>query len=193
MTQKGECFGCKCSWCFFVIVGLIGLVTFITALAIGFEEDFEITQIVLSVVGAVILIIGFNQACRIQKEVNLYNRVVAVARAHEEILIDDLAKLAGIKPDMARGFIFDAIGYGDLKGNVRGNTFIRSEETSGFKFKLPFSRTVEKEVFVTRRLPDRCYNCGAPLSPQDVEWIGPDQAKCSHCGSTMGLKTERLE
>ena len=192
MSSKGECFGCKCTWCFFVSLGIIGIVIFLTALGIGIGEDFEITQIALMIVGFIVLIIGFQQACKVQKEVNLYNRVVAVARAHEEILIDDLASLAGIRSEQARGYIFDAIGFGDLKGQVKGNTFIRSAETSGFKFKMPFARTVEKEVFVTKKLPDRCYNCGASINPQEVEWVGPDQAKCPNCGATLALKTERM-
>lgn len=35
------------------------------------------------------------------------------------------------------------------------------------------------------RLPARCPNCGAPIKPKEVSWIGPGTAECPYCGSTI--------
>ena len=45
---------------------------------------------------------------------------------------------------------------------------------------------------VTRKVPEKCFSCGAAIDPKEVEWVGPDSVKCNHCGSVLAVKTERL-
>ncbi len=44
----------------------------------------------------------------------------------------------------------------------------------------------------TVRLPLKCPSCGAEVSPESVDWVGPLEAKCSYCGGTMRATFERL-
>jgi hypothetical protein len=37
----------------------------------------------------------------------------------------------------------------------------------------------------TVRLPLKCPSCGAEVSHESVDWVGPLEAKCSYCGATM--------
>ncbi len=44
----------------------------------------------------------------------------------------------------------------------------------------------------TVRLPSKCPSCGATLSPEDIDWIGPLEAKCAYCGGVVHARLERL-
>lgn len=44
----------------------------------------------------------------------------------------------------------------------------------------------------TVRLPLKCPSCGAEVSHESVDWVGPLEAKCGYCGSTMRATFERI-
>ncbi len=44
----------------------------------------------------------------------------------------------------------------------------------------------------TVRLPSKCTNCDAPLSPEDIDWVGPLEAKCNYCGSIVKAQFEKI-
>lgn len=44
----------------------------------------------------------------------------------------------------------------------------------------------------TVRLPNKCSNCGALLSQSDIEWVGPLEAKCGYCGSSVRAQFEKV-
>lgn len=44
----------------------------------------------------------------------------------------------------------------------------------------------------TVRLPLKCPSCGAEVSHESVDWVGPLEAQCSYCGGTMRATFERL-
>ncbi len=44
----------------------------------------------------------------------------------------------------------------------------------------------------TVRLPSKCPSCGAALSPEGIDWVGPMEAKCTYCGGVVHAKLERL-
>jgi hypothetical protein len=35
------------------------------------------------------------------------------------------------------------------------------------------------------RLPGKCQGCGAPVRPNEVEWLDDSSAKCAYCGSVL--------
>ena len=44
----------------------------------------------------------------------------------------------------------------------------------------------------TVRLPLKCPSCGAEVSFEGIDWVGPLEAKCSYCGGTMRATFERV-
>jgi hypothetical protein len=44
----------------------------------------------------------------------------------------------------------------------------------------------------TVRLPEKCPSCGAAISQEGIDWVGPLEAKCSYCGSTVRATFERI-
>jgi hypothetical protein len=44
----------------------------------------------------------------------------------------------------------------------------------------------------TVRLPLKCPSCGAEVSHESVDWVGPLEAKCDYCGGTMRATFERI-
>ncbi len=44
----------------------------------------------------------------------------------------------------------------------------------------------------TVRLPLKCPSCGAEVSHEGVDWVGPLEAKCAYCGGTMRATFERV-
>ncbi|MFW9843293.1 MAG: hypothetical protein ACFFEV_01825 [Candidatus Thorarchaeota archaeon] len=51
---------------------------------------------------------------------------------------------------------------------------------------------IEREVLLRQRIPLECDNCGAPLSAEDIDWVGPDTVKCPNCGHSLRVETERI-
>ena len=54
-------------------------------------------------------------------------------------------------------------------------------------------RVIEKkeEVVLIKTVPNTCSECGAPLSEESVDWVGPEKFKCPTCGSVLSMKLER--
>jgi hypothetical protein len=46
--------------------------------------------------------------------------------------------------------------------------------------------------FRTVRLPNHCPNCGAAITHEDIDWVGPLEAKCNYCGGTVRASFEKL-
>jgi hypothetical protein len=63
---------------------------------------------------------------------------------------------------------------------------------SGDAFSTPVtthSRDRERELY---QVPSRCPSCGASISTEDVDWVGPLQARCPYCGDTMDAEKRIL-
>ena len=46
--------------------------------------------------------------------------------------------------------------------------------------------------FRTVRIPEKCPSCGAPLAQENIDWVGPLEAKCNYCGATIRATFERI-
>lgn len=44
----------------------------------------------------------------------------------------------------------------------------------------------------TVRVPTKCPNCGASLSQEDIDWVGPLEAECKYCGASVRATFERV-
>jgi hypothetical protein len=53
-------------------------------------------------------------------------------------------------------------------------------------------RTEVDDGLRTVRLPVQCPECGAPLTSEAIDWVGPLEAKCNYCGATVRAKFERI-
>jgi len=44
----------------------------------------------------------------------------------------------------------------------------------------------------TVRLPPKCPGCGAAISQEGIDWVGPLEAKCNYCGGTVRASFESI-
>ncbi|MCK5238601.1 MAG: hypothetical protein KAR33_03570 [Candidatus Thorarchaeota archaeon] len=44
----------------------------------------------------------------------------------------------------------------------------------------------------TVRLPPKCPACGAAVSQEGIDWVGPLEAKCNYCGGTVRASFESI-
>jgi len=80
------------------------------------------------------------------------------------------ARVAG---NVARGFTMNAPPFA-IPERQRGQT--RADGTE----------------MTTVRLPERCPSCGASISQESIDWVGPLEAKCTYCGGTLRARFERV-
>ncbi|MFW9921409.1 MAG: hypothetical protein ACFFED_17555 [Candidatus Thorarchaeota archaeon] len=60
-------------------------------------------------------------------------------------------------------------------------------------FVIPHARTrSDGSEMKTVRLPDKCPSCNASLSYEGIDWVGPMEAKCTYCGSTVKARFENV-
>ncbi|MFO7836794.1 MAG: hypothetical protein R6V83_09070, partial [Candidatus Thorarchaeota archaeon] len=78
---------------------------------------------------------------------------------------------------------------------ICGIAFRRKMQSTGFTVQPPAfvipeehrreAHSSDGSSMQTVRLPERCPSCGASLSPETVDWVGPLEVKCSYCGATV--------
>ena len=181
-----------CLYLVFVLVGMLGLFLGIAGSIIspegvlGVLEPSGLPLLLPLGVGVILFFPGSYLLISTLRDNSLRKKVVAVAGSHKQITIDDISRQSGVKLPKTRSLVYDAIRREELSGMVKENTFLRTEQ------RLGETVTIEKEVMVSRKVPENCFKCGASLNPQEVEWVGPDQVRCPHCGATMAVSTERL-
>jgi hypothetical protein len=83
----------------------------------------------------------------------------------------------------------------------RGGARIAGNVARGFTMEAPAFVIPEQHRGQTRsdgsqmttvRLPERCPSCGASISQEGIDWIGPLEAKCTYCGGTLRATFERV-
>ena len=53
-------------------------------------------------------------------------------------------------------------------------------------------RVIEREELLGRMIPPYCFKCEVDISPEKVDWIGPDTVRCPHCGASLVVEFERV-
>jgi predicted RNA-binding Zn-ribbon protein involved in translation (DUF1610 family) len=179
-----------CLWLVITLVGLFGLVYgSLGAITVGITGSIPGSgfppYLPLGVGGFLFLLGVYMIAVTIRKD-SMMRKIIGVASSYEKITIDDISRQSGVKLPSVRPLLFEAISEGRIEGTVKENMFVREKAKPGETVRI------EREVIVTRKAPESCYKCGASLNPQEVEWVGPDQVRCPHCGATMAVETERV-
>ncbi len=77
---------------------------------------------------------------------------------------------------------------GALTGKMQGSRFHRGS-LRPVVITEPAQTRTSSAVYVP---PSNCPNCGAPLSDETVEWVGPLQLKCASCGHTVDARKRVL-
>jgi len=179
-------------FCFFAVlllISILGLITatvllyiFIHNLGSGYFDIEFIFPAAIMYPAFTLLIIFSWRRYRLEQS---REKIVGIARGYDRITFDEMSKISGKPVSVVSDIIYSAISTGALAGTIQRDTFIRAAPTKG-------TVAVEREVMVTRRVPERCYKCNADINPKDVEWVGPDSVRCPHCGASLSVKTERI-
>ena len=179
--------------CIYLLIALFGmfeLVYGILGAAIygigGIIPESGLPVVVPLIVGTVLTFLGLFMLINTVRLSSMSRKVTEVASAYGEITIDEISRQTGMTIHNTRSSLQRAIADGQLRGRIEGATFIRARDQPKEVVKI------EREVMVTRKAPAKCHTCGAALNPQEVEWVGPDQVKCPHCGAIMSVATERI-
>ncbi len=45
---------------------------------------------------------------------------------------------------------------------------------------------------IMARVPQKCFNCGASIHTEKVNWIGPDRIECPYCGQALNVDFEKV-
>lgn len=179
-----------CLWLVITLAGIFGLAYgLLGALEVGISGTIPgsgFPPYLPLGIGAFLFILGLLMLLSTIRIDSDMRKMMGVASSFEKISIDDISRQSGVKLPKVRPLLFEAISRGKIDGTVKENMFIRE------KRKLGETVRIEREVMVTRKAPDTCLRCGASLNPQEIEWVGPDQIRCPHCGSTMSIETERV-
>lgn len=179
-----------CLWFVITLAGIFGLVYgalgAVTVGLAGAIPGSEMMPVIPLTVGGFLFLVGAFMLVGTLRKDSMMKKIVGVASSYEKITIDDICRQSGVKLPKVRPLLFEAISEGRIQGTVKENMFVRERTRPGETVKI------EREVMVTRKAPDTCFKCGASLNPQEVEWVGPDQVRCPHCGATMAVETERV-
>jgi len=140
--------------------------------------------------GILAILVGAIALAVASRAMGRVNRVILVAKKHERITVDEIAKVSGVQSDKVRQILNDSIAQETLHGAVEEDTFIRGEEPEPSD--IGVERIIEREVILTRRIPPICHKCGADVNPEEVDWVGPDTVRCPHCGASLVVTAERL-
>lgn len=52
--------------------------------------------------------------------------------------------------------------------------------------------TTNRQTIVIPNIPEKCFNCGASINPEKVDWIGPNCVECPFCGQALTVHFERI-
>jgi hypothetical protein len=79
----------------------------------------------------------------------------------------------------------------EISDSARVETTFRATETTQ-DVEASTTSAGAGTVFVKPVIKDKCTNCGAPLSWEQIDWTGPDQYACPACGATHRVDYIRM-
>lgn len=68
----------------------------------------------------------------------------------------------------------------------------RRSRQSARKQSYDDSVTTDRQTIVMPRIPEKCFNCGASIRPEKVDWIGPNSIECPFCGQALTVPFEKI-
>ncbi|MCK4483634.1 MAG: hypothetical protein KAU89_02330 [Candidatus Thorarchaeota archaeon] len=170
--------GCFCICGLWVLP--IGL--FLIASVMGgfdFIPNSLVLGIIMVIVGITMFAIGIKSLKKDQTRAKLHTEILRSAVLQDSVSISEMSEKTGLPYSEVRNLIADALLEQKLIGTMDEDVFRRSES--------PVS-----EVLLTRNIPSQCFKCGADVNPEEVDWIGPDKVRCSHCGASLVVEVERV-
>ncbi len=80
----------------------------------------------------------------------------------------------------------------DLSDSARVTTSFVAQETKEEVQTTATSAGGAGVVFVKPTIKGKCTNCGAPMSYETIDWVGPDQYKCEACQAVHNVEYTRM-
>lgn len=92
------------------------------------------------------------------------------------------------------GFIICAVLITNASGTTRsvGIGAGYSIRTTGDSMYSDHRGQPSRRSRIVFQVPNQCPSCGAPLSSESVEWVGPLQAQCPYCLATVDVSEREL-
>jgi predicted RNA-binding Zn-ribbon protein involved in translation (DUF1610 family) len=143
-------------------------------------------------ISASTIFVGFLLSFMSIRSDRRWTRVVAIASAHEQLTLEEISKQANLPLAKTRSILYSAIASKAVVGSLKDDVFYRAGRYIEPRQAAVEKTVLEREVMVTRKVPETCFKCGASIKPDEVSWLGPDNVECPHCGASLKVITERV-
>ena len=90
------------------------------------------------------------------------------------------------------GILFTCCCVGNRNAVVRTKSIRREKRQVGYFTPSSQPTRHDESDLTTIRLPTTCPICSADLSDSNIDWTGPMEATCLHCGAVVQAKFERI-
>ena len=87
------------------------------------------------------------------------------------------------------GLLWLVAAIGTAAGKLGPTTIVTSFGMNPSEIDKSPERTKEKVIY---QVPAVCPSCGASISQEEVDWVGPLQAKCPYCRATIEVEKKSL-
>jgi hypothetical protein len=87
------------------------------------------------------------------------------------------------------GLLWLVATIGAAAGKLGPTTFVTSFGIDPLEIARSQEGTKDKVIY---QVPPVCPGCGASISQEEVDWVGPLQAKCPYCRNTIEVEKKSL-
>ncbi len=74
------------------------------------------------------------------------------------------------------------MGCGSKKRRKKTRTHSQGDKVTG----------ASTSTILMPRVPQKCFNCGASIHTEKVNWTGPDSIECPYCGQALTVNFEKI-